>query len=75
MAGAYQAVVMVSAGFATMARTRMPVRAALAHAKAVENMGVREPQGPRFVNAIKRLLVDGPGVDPAGPPGAPGGRR
>jgi hypothetical protein len=38
MAGAYQAVVVVTAGFATMARTRMPVRAAVAQAKADVNM-------------------------------------
>ena len=58
MAVAYQAVVMVSTGIATMARTRLPERAALAQAKVDENMGVREPQGPEFVNAIKRLLVE-----------------
>ena len=45
MAGAYQAVV-VTAGFATMARTRMPERAASTQALAVVNMGAREPQVP-----------------------------
>jgi hypothetical protein len=58
MAVAYQAVVMVSTGIATMARTRLPERAALAQAKVDENMRVREPHGPEFVNAIKRLLVE-----------------
>lgn len=58
MTGAYQAPeVVVTAGFATMARTREPERAALAQAKAVVNMGAREPQAPRSVNAIKRLRV------------------
>ena len=59
MAGAYQAVVVVTAGFATMARTRMPERAASTQALAVVNMGVREPQVPRSVNAINRWRASG----------------
>lgn len=38
MAGAYQAVVEITTGFATSARTRVPERAASAQAKAVVNM-------------------------------------
>jgi hypothetical protein len=52
MAGAYQAVVVVTTGFATRARMRMPERAASAQAKAVVNMGVREPHEVTCVNAI-----------------------
>ena len=63
MAGAYQAVVVVTAGFATMARTRAPERAASTQALAVVNMGVREPQVPWSVNAING----------GGRPGAAGG--
>ena len=61
MAGAYQAVVVVTAGFATMARTRMPERAASTQALAVVNMGVREPQVPRSVNAINGCACRGGG--------------
>ena len=58
MTGAYQAPeVVVTAGFATMARTRMPERAAVAQVWAVVNMGAREPQAPASVNAIRRLRV------------------
>jgi hypothetical protein len=55
MAGAYQAVVVVTASLATMARTRTPGRAASTQALAVVNMGAREPQVSRPVNAINGL--------------------
>jgi hypothetical protein len=67
--------VMVSTGIATMARTRLPERAALAQAKVDENMGVREPHGPNFVNAINRLLVEPVAPGPVAPPGVGWHRR
>ena len=54
MAGAYQAVLVITAGFATVARTRVPEGAASTQASAVVNMGVREPHALGSVNAINR---------------------
>ena len=63
MAGAYQAVVVVTTGFATMARTRTPGRAASTQALAVVNMGAREPQVLGPVNAINGSGWAMPDVD------------
>lgn len=65
MAGTYQAVVVVTTGFATRTRTRMPERAASAQARAVVNMWVREPHDVACVNAITGArLTAGPSAPP-----------
>jgi hypothetical protein len=61
MAGAYQAVVMLTIGFATRTRSRAPEGAASTQVVAVVNMGIREPQDLRPVNAINRWWCPGGG--------------
>jgi acyl-ACP thioesterase len=67
MAGAYQAVVMLTTGFATRTRSRAPEGAASTQVVAVVNMGIREPQDLRPVNAINRGGVPGEVPDALGP--------